>query len=85
MSSMNEWQPIESAPKDGKTVVDLLVDGKRVADCCWAQSWHENGDGTKTPVDSVWNGWTKAWGSGAYPVYVKGDPTHWMPQPGEQK
>lgn len=29
-----EWQPIESAPKDG-TVVDLWVDGGREADCRW--------------------------------------------------
>jgi hypothetical protein len=29
-----QWQPIETAPKDG-TVVDLLIAGKRFVDCWW--------------------------------------------------
>jgi hypothetical protein len=64
---MSEWQPIETAPKDG-TLVDLWISskvdegvGQRVSDCfCDGVRWH---DGCAFVEDE----WYR--------------PTHWMPLP----
>lgn len=61
-----QWQPIETAPKDG-TIVDLLFRGNiRIADCIWYQDeWWTTEQ--RDPVACVSHGFSK--------------PTHWMPRP----
>jgi hypothetical protein len=73
-----QWQSIETAPKDG-SLIDLLVDGMRVADCRWFFSKNERGEPLVRPA---WDGWIrdKVW-VGQYPSGVGGTPTHWMPIP----
>ena len=64
---MSEWQPIETAPKDG-TDIDLWLHGFRVADCYWdkvAGEWCDS-DGDRLTENVV--------------DYGQG-PTHWMPHP----
>lgn len=64
---MNDWKPIETAPKDG-TPVDLWVLGDRTADCTWNKTRKR------------WEHW---WGldGGMGRSAVDGEPTHWMPLP----
>ena len=72
-----EWQPIETAPKDGVTI--LITDGRSVAAGCWAPQLH--GD------DFAWafvDDWSQA---DAEEEAVKpnafrtGSVTHWRPLP----
>lgn len=65
---MGEWQPIETAPKDGTEVDVWVADGTgggyRIADAYWCASrerWRFNGQ-----IHDI--AWTD-------------DPTHWMPLP----
>ena len=66
------WQPIESAPKDFVTTVDLW-NGERNADCIWGRSTYgrvycwirETGYDSDGPV---WDA-------------LRPSPTHWMPLP----
>lgn len=67
-----DWQPIETAPKDGKVVDLFCVDEngqtKRFTDCHWGEmtKWH----------GGLTMGW---WGlDRQYHVWT---PTHWMPLP----
>ncbi len=68
-----EWQPIETAPKDG-TVIILCESGYR--DSIRASFWRQDGDGfpwkfLDPDSETFLNGWL-------------GDhrgPTHWMPLP----
>lgn len=39
---MSEWQPIETAPKDGQ-VIDLWRGGKRIVEYKWVQLTPDNG------------------------------------------
>lgn len=72
---MSDWQPIETAPKDG-TFVDLWAGGRRWTDCRFG------------PVDyKLVPGWGRDGGnahehgySGKTVDEVK-DPTHWMQIP----
>ena len=57
------WQPMETAPKDGKTI-DLFVCGDRIPDC----SWH-GGQWMAYGVDDF-----ESLGYFA----ITGDPTHWI-------
>ena len=68
-----EWQPIETAPKDG-TQIDLWSSkGFRVCDVVWDTiSYSVDGE------DDV-DGWTDAGGHGS--VEKAGPFTHWMPLP----
>lgn len=63
---MSEWQPIESAPKDGTKV---LAFGPHV----------NNREGSYIEVTPYWNGlhprWSVEWMDGF------GKPTHWQPLP----
>lgn len=67
---MSEWQPIETAPKDGTQV--LITDGTGL---CAVASWE---DYAAELYDGV--GWRDAgdmgWGGTVYHA-----PTHWMPLP----
>ena len=69
-----EWQPIETAPKDGTSF--LGWDGKYVTEMIWAS--HEDDDGHV--------GWCCAgfsYGGVLYDLHYLplGEPTHWMPLP----
>ena len=70
-SCSTNWQPIETAPKDGQTI--LLSDGQKVLTGAWAD---EPGAWKVCPFnhdcdEPYWGGgWTYA-----------GGPTHWMPLP----
>ena len=73
---MSEWQPIETAPKDG-TVVDLWnIKGHRLTDIRWVV---EPRDGVAHP-NCIMDGWKR-------PSYVPWECltpdqfTHWMPLP----
>lgn len=65
---MSEWQPIETAPRDGTAI--LVTDGQtqRVA---WTQHPAEHGN------VAAWTYYITR--SGAYVVIM--NPTHWMPLP----
>lgn len=62
-----EWQPIETAPKDGSWVIALLKDG----DICRAAAF-------EFYRKIVW-GTGRVVGMNCYPETV--DATHWMPLP----
>lgn len=66
-----EWRPIETAPKDGTTLL-LCGPGHSIA-CGW---WEEEVNGYNDP------GWTDGTvQSFGYETVTKLDPTHWMPIP----
>jgi hypothetical protein len=63
---MSEWQPIETAPRDG-TEIDLWASGRRWADCHW-----HLGEWLRWQSDSV----------DEEPTHKRiAFPTHWMPLP----
>jgi len=76
---MAEWQPIETAPKDG-TEIDLWVSvGVRVADCRWGKPSGANwGDryGCDQDLPAQW-----VTRHGFALDRRNGPPTHWMPHP----
>jgi hypothetical protein len=74
---MSEWQPIETAPKDGTRI--LLGGG-----------WYDDEAGGPVRVSMVarWaqlnrgtHGWLIAEREGGYNNVTYDDPTHWMPVP----
>lgn len=68
------WQPIETAPRDGTTVV-VYFKGHGPMTVAWEDPW---GDG---PEAATWC--VTDHKHGPYPVrgYRTGDDTHWMPLP----
>ena len=62
------WQPIETAPKDGASI--LVWDGKVVREVSWQDRWYGR---TEQP------GWMIANCDEEYGYYVEA--THWMPLP----
>jgi hypothetical protein len=75
---VTEWQPIETAPKDGTVVLLCRVTGRRgpeVHPGAWCPD--EVGDG-----DYPWLFWEKLNASQVKPNGWDADiPTHWMPLP----
>jgi len=75
---MNEWQPIETAPKDGTWVLLFvpaeIPDEDRGRHICAGQ-WSDQLNGRTAPPR-----WMFAWFDGGYYGYA-GPPTHWMPLP----
>ena len=71
---MSEWQPIETAPKDGSSII--VCDSKIgfVCEACWWDSWYSNKNNT---------GWMIANCDEEYGHYI--DATHWMPLPAPPK
>lgn len=65
-----EWQPIETAPKDGRRVLVWINEGLRFTGCAFAHLWFYD-DGTL--------------GGGAEGFAGKWDITHWMPLPDAPK
>lgn len=73
---MSEWQPIETAPKDG-TLIDAWAGNKRVVNIRWEPEDYAKGEC-----------WAEAFpasrgmaGSDCFPAYLRPQPTHWMPTP----
>ena len=76
------WQPIETAPKDG-TVVDLWIGGEfagRRADCAWGLPYHSCGEAGKY-CDSGWHEIESGWYDTTFNLPMHEQPTHWMPRP----
>jgi hypothetical protein len=78
---MNEWQPIETAPKDGTAIllhnnIALGIKGKKAKEC----------DDTNTVVGAWWgdNEWICYMGLVRDPN-CPFNPTHWMPLPNPPK
>lgn len=75
---MTDWQPIETAPKDGTKILGTSVNG---ADDEHPQiiTWLSRHDGYDL-------GWYVAWDHTPCDKYGKHDlPTHWMPLPDPPK
>lgn len=72
---MSEWQPIETAPKDG-TVIDLWSRRfeKRSVDCRWVVENRQLG------THCVMDGW-KSPGMDRHTCLNPAQFTHWMPLP----
>ncbi len=67
---MSDWQPIETAPKDGS---DLLIsDGKTVSQGGWISQIDQGAD---------YEGQSCAPSAGWWSVNCDTNPTHWMPMP----
>lgn len=64
------WQPIETAPKDGTSI--LVAHELAVFSACWEKDGRETNTGQPGWIDGVMNR------SEEYVVY---EPTHWMPLP----
>lgn len=62
---MSEWQPIETAPKDGTPIIGAIRGS--VAYVCWFQ-------------EDAWVFWESD-GRPNLPVRMAFSPTHWMPLP----
>lgn len=69
------WQPIETAPKDGTKIDVWLHIGHRACDVCWHVygCWNRN-LGPDWAVEE-WHHDEKHWHD------LDGIPTHWMPTP----
>lgn len=76
-----EWQPVETAPKDG-TLVDLHhSEWGRHADCYWGFPHHECGEAGRH-CDSEWHGLEKGWVDATLnEVLDASEFTHWMSRP----
>lgn len=71
MSEM-KWRSINTAPKDGSEI-DLWVDDRRIADCCWRVPSSPKTDWPREKADWCYYhvGWCE-W------VEIGEEPTHWL-------
>lgn len=69
---MAEWQPIETAPKDG-TIIDLWFGEYRETDCWWQE-------GCSIHPQAGWYSHALCYGYGDW-FDESEQPTHWMPLP----
>ena len=70
--NINEWQPIETAPKDGRLILATNDFGGMVL-CWWGKDYN----------DESYEGWLSGDGDGYSTglYYSPLNPTHWMPLP----
>lgn len=81
MSAQGEWQPIDTAKRDGTEMIGYRPDQGAFA-FRWAEmvefvSHDRNGDPTEDYDEDYANWWHDRWG------WMEGEltPTHWMPLP----
>lgn len=73
---MSEWQPIETAPKDGKAVL-ICSPGNRVAVAFYGdEAFIGNGWHVTVPCMGGWGS-----GSDTHIHWPEDQPTHWQPLP----
>lgn len=69
-----EWQPIETAPRDGTNILIYVPRAAEAGDMAtvhWhARGWHAS-DGA----------WVSTYGEVGHDEWYASDPTHWMPLP----
>jgi hypothetical protein len=75
---MSEWQPIETAPKDGTDIIAMYIHIS--TQIVHAAFWMSCVEGLDDPEDEGW--WTYDW-SEVSRTKMTGwmTPTHWMPLP----
>lgn len=72
---MSNWQSIETAPKDGRSVDLWVRDGGRVPDCKWMVP-HLPRRGEKLPEQwCIYDRYYGEW------LEMGFEPSHWMPLP----
>lgn len=72
-----DWQPIETAPKDGRPILAASTNH----DACEVVCWQDGEDSGATDPDAVCEGWVN---SGTNKDRFYANPrwfTHWMPLP----
>ena len=78
-----EWQPIETAPKDGSKI--LIYDGDDIYAAWWEPKFHL-GVSENAEEFTYLGAWTDdAVASFNYEETFEYQPTHWMPLPAEPK
>lgn len=70
----SEWQPIDSAPKDGTRILVFEGAGSPVCGKVYVGFWYEGDEQASLPYSD------KCWSDTADPSYER-SPTHWMPLP----
>lgn len=77
---MSEWQPIETAPKDGTEII--VWDGGRADMVRWQDYEFQNSGASWCMArgDTAHEGYV-----GYYGVHMVENPTHWMPLPDAPK
>jgi hypothetical protein len=79
------WQPIETAPKDGKKIIVTYANRngiKRTVMACWLteeQAAETDGDGVG--LEEGWYECIDNWSDYTEVAIYEGEPTHWMPLP----
>lgn len=87
----NQWQPIETAPRDGTRILVYVPDSENVLSVYWDAEFTFRYDEAKASVDEKYAGehdgaWTDdAVESFAYEEKASYSPTHWMPLPDPPK
>lgn len=80
-----EWQPIETAPKDGRKVIVWYLNQNNKARTVMAR-WLTDEEAAETDGDGVGleAGWYECidnWDDYSQVAINQGEPTHWMPLP----
>lgn len=75
---MAEWQPIETAPKNGFFLVCDMSGHPEDYDVSSAVVWIDTGMSDKFLVDATI---CECCGAHGWLEYARSDPTHWMPLP----
>jgi hypothetical protein len=80
-----EWQPIETAPKDGRKLILFYMNRNNKARTVMA-TWVTDEEAAETDTDGVGleAGWYESidnWSDYSQVAIFEGEPTHWMPLP----